>query len=101
MKNKNLNEKYNKINKKLEREENKKELKEMAQYLKEKDLQAYAEKAKTIVSRKDIGFGKYAYYINGVITEKSEVEIIDLIGKKNEKRFFSLLNYYGNFDIEI
>jgi len=54
-----------------------------------------------IISKKDIGHGQYAWYINEEITELSEPEIIDLVGKENEKRFFSLLNYYGNFEIKI
>ena len=53
------------------------------------------------ISRKDVGFGKYAWYIDGKITELSEPEIIDIVGKDNEKKFFSLLNYCGNFEIEI
>ena len=53
------------------------------------------------VSKRDIGFGKYAWYIDDKITKLSESEIIELVGKEKEKEFFALWNYYGNFEIEI
>ena len=54
-----------------------------------------------VISKKDIGFGKYAWYIDGKITDLSESDIIKLIGKDNERKLFSLMNYYNSFDIEV
>ena len=53
------------------------------------------------ISKKDVGYGQYAWYVNGEVTELSEPEIIDLVGKDNEKKFFALWNCYGNFEIEV
>ena len=53
------------------------------------------------ISRKDIGFGKFAWYIDNEITELSESEIVDLVGKDKERKLFSLMNYYNSFDMVI
>ena len=59
------------------------------------------EGSKMTISKKDVGYGQYAWYVNGEVTELSEPEIIDLVGKDNEKKFFALWNCYGNFEIEV
>jgi len=56
---------------------------------------------KTIkLERKDVGFGKYQWYINNKICELSEPDIFDLFAKDQQKRIISQINYCGNVHLE-
>lgn len=55
-----------------------------------------------LIEKRNIDFdGQYAWYIDDKETKLSEPEIIKLVGKENEKKFFSLWDYYGSFKIEV
>ena len=55
-----------------------------------------------LIEKRNEGFdGQYSWYIDGKITYLSEPEIIKLVHPENEKKFFALWDYYGNFEIEV
>ena len=54
-----------------------------------------------ILQRKDMGFGRYQWFIDDKPTELSEPAILNLLSKEEEQKVFGQLNYYGSVHIEI
>jgi len=52
------------------------------------------------IERKNVGFGKYQWYLNNKVCELSESEIFDLFSKEQQQKIFSQLDYYGSVNLE-
>lgn len=53
------------------------------------------------LERRDVGFGKFQWFIDGIVTDKPEYEIIAMLTPRDEKRLFSQMNLYHNIRLEI
>ncbi len=54
----------------------------------------------TRIERRDVGFGRYQWYLNGEVDERVECEIINSLPPTVQQRIFCQLNYYGSVNIE-
>lgn len=52
------------------------------------------------IERKDVGFGKYQWYIDNEVCELSECDIFDMFTDKQQKRIIAQINYSGRVDLE-
>ncbi|MBA7624847.1 hypothetical protein ES703_32261 [subsurface metagenome] len=52
------------------------------------------------LEKKDVGFGRYQWYIDNEVCELPECDIFDMFTDEQQKRIISQMNYYGHVNLE-